>query len=80
MTGTTLFTVSRLFSAWETRGLVKPRREAVTISDVQALRAIADSVAGETDASVPSAERGSASGRSAEPNRSAGRGFEQDPV
>jgi hypothetical protein len=41
MTGTTLFTVSRLFSAWETRGLVKPRREAVTISD-QALRAIAE--------------------------------------
>jgi CRP-like cAMP-binding protein len=41
MTGTTLFTVSRLFSAWETRRLVKPRREAVTISDVQALRAIA---------------------------------------
>jgi len=42
MTGTTLFTVSRLFSAWETRGLVKPRREAVTISDVQALSAIAE--------------------------------------
>ncbi|MDE3160449.1 MAG: winged helix-turn-helix domain-containing protein, partial [Acidobacteriota bacterium] len=41
MTGTTLFTVSRLFSAWEARGLVKPRREAVTICDVQALRAIA---------------------------------------
>lgn len=42
MTGTTLFTVSRLFSAWETRGFLKPRREAVTISDVQALRAIAE--------------------------------------
>jgi DNA-binding transcriptional regulator YhcF (GntR family) len=42
MTGTTLFTVSRLFSAWETRGLVKPRRKAVTICDVQALRAIAE--------------------------------------
>jgi CRP-like cAMP-binding protein len=42
MTGTTLFTVSRLFSAWETRGLVKPRREAVMISDVQALCAIAE--------------------------------------
>jgi len=80
MTVTTLFTVSRLFSVWETRGLVKPRREAVTISDVQALRAIADSVAEKSDASVPSAERGSASGRSAEPNRSAGRGFEQNPV
>ena len=40
MTGTTLFTVSRLLSAWEARGMVKPRREAVTICDVQSLRAI----------------------------------------
>jgi CRP-like cAMP-binding protein len=38
MTGTTLFTVSRLLSLWETRGLVKPRREAVAICDVQSLR------------------------------------------
>jgi CRP-like cAMP-binding protein len=41
MTGTTLFTVSRLFSAWEALGFVKPRREAVVISNVEALRAIA---------------------------------------
>jgi len=40
MTGTTLFTVSRLLSAWEARGMVRPRREAVTIYDVQSLRAI----------------------------------------
>ncbi len=40
MTGTTLFTVSRLLSAWEARGIVKPRREAVAICDVQSLRAI----------------------------------------
>jgi len=40
MTGTTLFTVSRLLSAWEARGMVKPRREAVTIYDVQSLCAI----------------------------------------
>jgi CRP-like cAMP-binding protein len=40
MTGTTLFTVSRLLSAWESRGMVRPRREAVTIFDVQSLRAI----------------------------------------
>ena len=40
MTGTTLFTVSRLLSAWEARGMVRPRREAVTICDVQSLRAI----------------------------------------
>ena len=47
MTGTTLFTVSRLLSAWEVCGLVKPRREAVTICSIRALRAIAE--AGETD-------------------------------
>jgi CRP-like cAMP-binding protein len=40
MTGTTLFTVSRLLSAWEARGMVKPRREAVAVCDVQSLRAI----------------------------------------
>jgi len=40
MTGTTLFTVSRLLSAWEARGMVRPRREAVEICDVQSLRAI----------------------------------------
>jgi CRP-like cAMP-binding protein len=42
MTGTTLFTVSRLLSAWEASGMVKPRRESVTICDVQALNAISE--------------------------------------
>jgi CRP/FNR family transcriptional regulator, nitrogen oxide reductase regulator len=42
MTGTTLFTVSRLLSAWEARGMVRPRREAVTICDVQSLRALSE--------------------------------------
>lgn len=42
MTGTTLFTVSRLLSAWEARGMVLPRREAVTICDVQSLRAVSE--------------------------------------
>jgi len=42
MTGTTLFTVSRLLSAWEARGVVIPRREAVAICDVQSLRAISE--------------------------------------
>ena len=42
MTGTTLFTVSRLLSAWEERGMVKPRREGVTICDVPALNAISE--------------------------------------
>jgi len=41
MTGTTLFTVSRLLSAGEARGIVKPCREAVAICDVESLRAIA---------------------------------------
>jgi CRP-like cAMP-binding protein len=40
MTVTTLFTVSRLLSAWEARGVVRPRREAVAICDVNSLRAI----------------------------------------
>jgi CRP-like cAMP-binding protein len=42
MTGTTLFTVSRLLSAWEDRGLLKPRREGVTICDVSDLRSVSD--------------------------------------
>jgi CRP-like cAMP-binding protein len=37
LTGTTLFTVSRLFSQWELRGIVKARREAVLICNSQAL-------------------------------------------
>ena len=51
MTGTTLFTVSRLLSAWEARGMVRPRREAVAIFDVQFLRAV-----GRGDESLYSAE------------------------
>ncbi len=42
MTGTTLFTVSRLLSSWQARGLVIPRREAVTICDVRALREMSE--------------------------------------
>jgi CRP-like cAMP-binding protein len=42
MTGTTLFTVSRLFSAWEARGIVRPQREAVTICDAQSLLALSE--------------------------------------
>lgn len=42
MTGTTLFTVSRLLSAWEARGLVKPSREAVTICNVELLRKVTE--------------------------------------
>ena len=42
MTGTTLFTVSRLLSAWEARGMVRPRREGVTVCDVPSLRSISE--------------------------------------
>lgn len=37
LTGTTLFTVSRLLCQWEVQGIVRPRREAVHILDVPAL-------------------------------------------
>jgi CRP-like cAMP-binding protein len=44
MTGTTLYSVSRLLSAWEACGWVTPHREGVTIRDAHALRAICDEV------------------------------------
>jgi CRP-like cAMP-binding protein len=37
LTGTTLFTVSRMLSQWEQQGIVKARREAVLVCDSQAL-------------------------------------------
>jgi CRP-like cAMP-binding protein len=37
MTGTTLFTVSRLISKWGELGLVSPRREAVLMLDAKRL-------------------------------------------
>jgi CRP/FNR family transcriptional regulator, nitrogen oxide reductase regulator len=43
MTGTTLFTVSRLLGVWEARGLVNLSRDSVTICDVESLRKIFDS-------------------------------------
>lgn len=42
MTGTTLFTVSRLLSSWEAMGIVKPLREAVVIRDLESLRAMSE--------------------------------------
>ena len=38
LTGTTLFTVSRLLCLWETRGIVSARREAVLVHDQPALQ------------------------------------------
>jgi CRP/FNR family transcriptional regulator, nitrogen oxide reductase regulator len=37
LTGTTLFTVSRLLSQWNLRGIVYARRESVTVRDLPAL-------------------------------------------
>jgi CRP/FNR family transcriptional regulator, nitrogen oxide reductase regulator len=37
LTGTTLFTVSRLLSQWEQRGIVSARREAVLVRDLPGL-------------------------------------------
>jgi CRP-like cAMP-binding protein len=42
MAGTTLFTVSRVLSAWQQGGLVKTHKERIAILDVVALRAKAE--------------------------------------
>jgi len=42
MTGTTLFTVSRLLSGWKERGVLTARRECVYVHNIQALREFAD--------------------------------------
>jgi CRP/FNR family transcriptional regulator, nitrogen oxide reductase regulator len=42
LTGTTLFTVSRLLSDWDQRGMITTGRESVTVQDVNALRQFAE--------------------------------------
>jgi len=42
LTGTTLFTVSRLLCQWEQRGIVLARREAVLILAPQVLQGMSD--------------------------------------
>ena len=42
LTGTTLFTVSRLLSQWEKLGIVSSRREAVIVCDLQALTTLSE--------------------------------------
>jgi CRP/FNR family transcriptional regulator, nitrogen oxide reductase regulator len=44
MTGTTLFTVSRLLSAWEERGIVKSGRQRIVLTKPPALVAIAEDI------------------------------------
>jgi CRP-like cAMP-binding protein len=43
LTGTTLFTVSRLLSGWSQMGIVSTRREAVSVHNLQALTELAES-------------------------------------
>jgi len=43
LTGTTLFTVSRLLSDWNDRGIVSTRRESVSVRNFQALARLAES-------------------------------------
>ncbi len=65
MTGTTLFTVSRLLCGWEARGMVRPRRESVTICDVALLRAISEQsapAAGSSDAGTAASHTKCAAG------------------
>jgi CRP-like cAMP-binding protein len=42
LTGTTLYSVSRILSAWESRGIIESGRERVLVSDLPALEAIAE--------------------------------------
>jgi CRP/FNR family transcriptional regulator, nitrogen oxide reductase regulator len=42
MTGTTLFTISRIFSRWAEEGIVTPRREAVIVNDSRRLASVRD--------------------------------------
>jgi CRP-like cAMP-binding protein len=43
LTGTTLYTVSRLLSEWKERGVVTARRQTVSVQDMEALRQLANS-------------------------------------
>ena len=44
MTGTTLFTVSRLLSAWEERGILKSGRQRIVLTKPHRLVAIAEDI------------------------------------
>lgn len=48
LTGTTLHTVSRLFSAWESRGIVKGGRQKLLVRDKARLEAMAEGNAADT--------------------------------
>jgi len=42
MTGTTLFTISRILSKWAEQGFVVPRRDAVLVNDPKRLESVGD--------------------------------------
>ena len=42
LTGTTLFTVSRILGRWEEHGIVRPKRQGVQILDFRALQTLAE--------------------------------------
>jgi CRP-like cAMP-binding protein len=42
MTGTTLYTVSRLLSTWQEQGLLRSRRQRITVTNSRVLEALAD--------------------------------------
>ncbi|KPF58767.1 CRP-like cAMP-binding protein [Rhizobium subbaraonis] len=44
MTGTTIHTVSRIFSAWESRGLIEGGRQKLLVRDMVELASLADSL------------------------------------
>lgn len=54
MTGTTLFTVSRLLCQWQSLGIVQARREGVLVRDVEALREMSQQECGEDEEEEPS--------------------------
>jgi CRP-like cAMP-binding protein len=45
LTGTTLFTVSRLLSDWDRQGIVVARREAVSVRNLRALADLSETAA-----------------------------------
>ena len=53
MTGTTLFSVNRLLSEWEVRGVVTSRRQALTIHNAESLRAMSGFGYAQMGASCP---------------------------
>jgi hypothetical protein len=55
MTGTTLYTVSRLMSSWEERGILSGGRQHIVLLKAHALVAIAEDLPASERASVPAA-------------------------